>query len=199
MHRFFAPALDPGDESVALPRGEAEHLTRVLRLGVGAQRAMAERDEADAEALRGAPFRLCPSAFRPDEQRRIRRHRLPLQCRQRVDPVRRARRPGLHEHQSQRRRRLVEKGLERERHADVRQRRAPRLFHRCERDTPPAIDARRLDEGRHRRLAACGDDRLNRGDAQHHRVADDVIHLVAFERRLDERQGDRRLRRRLDP
>src|SRR5436190_15262674 len=35
MHRFFAPALDPGDETVLLPRDEAEHLTRVLRLGVG--------------------------------------------------------------------------------------------------------------------------------------------------------------------
>jgi 16S rRNA (uracil1498-N3)-methyltransferase len=35
VHRFFAPALDPGDESVALPREEAEHLTRVLRLGTG--------------------------------------------------------------------------------------------------------------------------------------------------------------------
>jgi 16S rRNA (uracil1498-N3)-methyltransferase len=35
VHRFFAPALDPGDESVALPRDEAEHLTRVLRLGPG--------------------------------------------------------------------------------------------------------------------------------------------------------------------
>ena len=35
MHRFFAPALDPGDEIVALPRDEAEHLTRVLRLAVG--------------------------------------------------------------------------------------------------------------------------------------------------------------------
>ena len=35
MHRFFAPALDLGDETVALPREEAEHLTRVLRLGVG--------------------------------------------------------------------------------------------------------------------------------------------------------------------
>ena len=35
MHRFFAPALDVGDETVALPREEAEHLTRVLRLGVG--------------------------------------------------------------------------------------------------------------------------------------------------------------------
>src|SRR5207244_13150197 len=35
LHRFFAPSLDPGDETVALPRDEAEHLTRVLRLGVG--------------------------------------------------------------------------------------------------------------------------------------------------------------------
>lgn len=35
MHRFFAPGVDPGDESVALPRAEAEHLTRVLRLGAG--------------------------------------------------------------------------------------------------------------------------------------------------------------------
>ena len=35
MHRFFAPSLDAGDETVTLPREEAEHLTRVLRLGVG--------------------------------------------------------------------------------------------------------------------------------------------------------------------
>jgi 16S rRNA (uracil1498-N3)-methyltransferase len=35
VHRFFAPALDPGDETVVLPRDEAEHLTRVLRLGTG--------------------------------------------------------------------------------------------------------------------------------------------------------------------
>ena len=35
MHRFFAPSLDPGDETVVLPRDEAEHLTRVLRLGPG--------------------------------------------------------------------------------------------------------------------------------------------------------------------
>lgn len=35
MHRFFAPALDPGDETVDLPRDEVEHLTRVLRLSVG--------------------------------------------------------------------------------------------------------------------------------------------------------------------
>ena len=35
MHRFFAPAIDPGDETIVLPKDEAEHLTRVLRLGVG--------------------------------------------------------------------------------------------------------------------------------------------------------------------
>jgi 16S rRNA (uracil1498-N3)-methyltransferase len=33
--RFFAPALDPGDDTVVLPRDEAEHVTRVLRLGPG--------------------------------------------------------------------------------------------------------------------------------------------------------------------
>jgi 16S rRNA (uracil1498-N3)-methyltransferase len=35
VHRFYAPALDSGDETVVLPRDEAEHLTRVLRLGTG--------------------------------------------------------------------------------------------------------------------------------------------------------------------
>jgi len=35
VHRFFAPTLDPGDETVLLPREEGEHLARVLRLGVG--------------------------------------------------------------------------------------------------------------------------------------------------------------------
>jgi 16S rRNA (uracil1498-N3)-methyltransferase len=33
--RFFAPTFDPGDETVVLPKDEAEHLTRVLRLGPG--------------------------------------------------------------------------------------------------------------------------------------------------------------------
>ena len=35
MHRFFAPSLDPGDETVVLTRDEAEHLSRVLRVGIG--------------------------------------------------------------------------------------------------------------------------------------------------------------------
>jgi 16S rRNA (uracil1498-N3)-methyltransferase len=35
VHRFFAPSIDPGDDTVVLPRDEAEHLARVLRLGTG--------------------------------------------------------------------------------------------------------------------------------------------------------------------
>jgi 16S rRNA (uracil1498-N3)-methyltransferase len=35
VHRFFAPHLDPGDQEVALPRDETDHLRRVLRLDVG--------------------------------------------------------------------------------------------------------------------------------------------------------------------
>jgi 16S rRNA (uracil1498-N3)-methyltransferase len=35
LHRFFTPSLDPGDDLVTLPREEAEHLTRVLRLTDG--------------------------------------------------------------------------------------------------------------------------------------------------------------------
>jgi 16S rRNA (uracil1498-N3)-methyltransferase len=35
VHRFYAPTLDPGDETILLPRAEGEHLTRVLRLGAG--------------------------------------------------------------------------------------------------------------------------------------------------------------------
>jgi 16S rRNA (uracil1498-N3)-methyltransferase len=33
--RFFAPSVDLGDDTARLPREEAEHLTRVLRLGPG--------------------------------------------------------------------------------------------------------------------------------------------------------------------
>jgi 16S rRNA (uracil1498-N3)-methyltransferase len=34
--RFYVPALQPDRRAIELPAGEAEHLTRVLRLGVGA-------------------------------------------------------------------------------------------------------------------------------------------------------------------
>jgi len=35
VHRFFAPTLDLGDETVVLSKDEGEHLVRVLRLSVG--------------------------------------------------------------------------------------------------------------------------------------------------------------------
>jgi len=35
LHRFYAPSLDPGDETIVLPRDESEHLARVLRLTSG--------------------------------------------------------------------------------------------------------------------------------------------------------------------
>jgi 16S rRNA (uracil1498-N3)-methyltransferase len=35
VHRFHAPALEPGDRTIALPHDEAQHLVRVLRLETG--------------------------------------------------------------------------------------------------------------------------------------------------------------------
>src|SRR5688572_16178803 len=37
LPRFYAPDLDPERASVTLPADEARHLTRVLRLGAGAE------------------------------------------------------------------------------------------------------------------------------------------------------------------
>jgi 16S rRNA (uracil1498-N3)-methyltransferase len=70
MHRFFAPSLDPGDELVMLPRDEGEHLTRVLRLGVG--------DTVSVFNGRGQEFvARVASVLRRDVR---------LQLQQRVDP-----------------------------------------------------------------------------------------------------------------
>ena len=71
MHRFFAPTLDPGDERVTLPRDEGEHLTRVLRLGVG-----------DAVAVfdgRGREFAAVVSA--------VVRRDVTVQLQSRIDPA----------------------------------------------------------------------------------------------------------------
>ncbi len=40
LPRFYAPSLDPSSDDVTLPPDEATHLTRVLRLGVGAEVAV---------------------------------------------------------------------------------------------------------------------------------------------------------------
>ena len=76
MHRFFAPDLDPGDEAVTLPRDEAEHLTRVLRLGVGDTVSVFDgrghEFAARVVARRSAATRACRSSrasIRPPNRR----------------------------------------------------------------------------------------------------------------------------------
>ncbi|MEQ1870212.1 MAG: RsmE family RNA methyltransferase, partial [Vicinamibacterales bacterium] len=70
MHRFFAPNFDPGDDLVVLPRDEGEHLTRVLRLGVG--------DDVSVFDGRGNEFRArVHSAVRRDVQVQLTRRLTP--------------------------------------------------------------------------------------------------------------------------
>ena len=62
---------------------------------------------------------------------------------------------------------------------------------RCQRSRRrPSVDRRRAD------LGSLGEQRLNRRDAEHHRIADDVVHLVALEHRDGERDRDGRFGRR---
>src|SRR5260370_24749714 len=61
VHRFFAPALDPGDEIVALPRDEADHLTHALRLGAGD--AVTVFDGRGHECLARVPGRIGPAVL----------------------------------------------------------------------------------------------------------------------------------------
>ena len=77
-------------------------------------------------------------------------------------------------------------------------RRAARLLHRRERHAGPAVAPRAAHQSRHGCLAALGDNRLNGGDAEHHRVAHDVVHLVGLQDGLSQRERHRRFRGRLD-
>ncbi len=54
----------------------------------------------------------------------------------------------------------------------------------------PAIDASGVTAAGAWHLASRGEERLNPCDAQHRRVADDLVELVALEKRLGERQRD---------
>src|SRR4249920_1139889 len=76
VHRFFAPSLDPGDETVTLPREESEHLTRVLRLTIG--------DTVAVFDGRGHEFlaRVTGAAVGPDRRRDI-----AVQLLSRVEPA----------------------------------------------------------------------------------------------------------------
>ncbi len=71
MHRFFAPALDPGDPAVTLPKEEAEHLTRVLRLGPGDTVSVFDgRGHEFLGRVAGSPG--TPGASGPKRQRDVR-------------------------------------------------------------------------------------------------------------------------------
>ena len=62
MHaRFFAPELSADSDSVALPAAEAQHLTRVMRLGVG--------DRISVFDGRGNEFLACVSEVGPEHVR----------------------------------------------------------------------------------------------------------------------------------
>jgi 16S rRNA (uracil1498-N3)-methyltransferase len=66
--RFFAPSLDPGDETVALPRDEAEHLTRVLRLGPGDSVAIFDGRGHEFLAMEaGVPLTLVQAILKGDK------------------------------------------------------------------------------------------------------------------------------------
>lgn len=77
LPRFYAPALadrDPADAPVALPAGEAEHLTRVLRLRAGAEVAIFDGrgrefvaivDEAARDRVVVRPVRRVEAAAEP--------------------------------------------------------------------------------------------------------------------------------------
>jgi hypothetical protein len=76
--------------------------------------------------------------------------------------------------------------------------RAARLLHRRERDAAPALQPRSAHQRGNGRLGPFRDDRLHRRGAEHHRIANHIVHLVAFEHGLRERDGDVRLGRRID-
>ena len=74
MHRFHAPAFEPGDETIALPEEEAQHLVRVLRVEKGREvlvfngrghQCRAPRG-AGRQARRRAARRRVPSASAPE-------------------------------------------------------------------------------------------------------------------------------------
>ena len=57
LPRFYAPDLDPDLASVMLPPDEARHLTRVLRLGAGAEVEVFDGRGAEYRALVEAAVR----------------------------------------------------------------------------------------------------------------------------------------------
>ena len=68
---------------------------------------------------------------------------------------------------------------------------APRLLHGRQRNPAPAVEASAAQECGDRQFRSARDQRLNGRHAEHHRVADDFVHLVALQDGLGERHRDR--------
>ena len=172
-----------------------QHAEHGDRHGVRAQRPRSHPDEPDTAALRGVDLRRLPSTLWPYQHGDVARRRLPLQRAERSNLPTCAR---FDEHERERRRALVQVRRQRERHADLGQHRAAALLHRRQDDPLPALDPCASHERRDRRLGPCRHDRLARRHAEHDRVADDRVHLVALEHGLDQRDVDRRFGDRFD-
>jgi 16S rRNA (uracil1498-N3)-methyltransferase len=73
VHRFHAPALEPGDQTIALPEEEAQHLVRVLRVEKGREvlvfngRGYQCRGRVELADKRGVVLRVAaPQASAPE-------------------------------------------------------------------------------------------------------------------------------------
>ena len=183
-------------ESQQVPPEELEHADRGDRHRVGAQRARAERHQPDA-ARRPRPTTPARSSRLRVRRRRWRRRApAPSQHGDVLDarPPRSARRASAAAPAAARRAGLEASAACGSRAATAR------------RDCFTDASATRRQRSRRAPCISAATvvfrplrhDRLNRGDAEHHRVADDVVHLVAFEDGLRERQRDGRLGGRLD-
>src|SRR5262245_16614379 len=126
------------------------------RDGIGSERALAKRDEADASLIRALPLALVPPALRSDPHRRFGWNGLVLERGEWFDASVRVR---FNEHQLQASARLVKKAVKAERCSNVWNDRPPRLFHRRHGNTAPAIQARRSEQCCDRRFGASGDER----------------------------------------
>ena len=94
--------------------------------------------------------------------------------------------------------RLVEVAPEAQRRPDVGDDGAPRLLCRRDGHSPPPVRSGRAKQGGDGELRSLRDERLDRRDAQHHGVPYDIVHFVALEDRLHEREMDARFARRID-
>ena len=156
---------------------------------------MPERNQLHAASLRRRPLPFVPAAFRADDDGCIVRrwHTAKHAQRFRVDVD-----PRLDQHQPHRGGRLVEIRFESQRCPNLGQHGAPRLFHRGQRHPAPPVGAGAAEQGGDGHFRAARHDRLYCSHAEHHGVADHVVHLVALQNGLHERHRHRQFVSRLD-